>query len=80
MASKAALTGSVATMSTSEEYKRVTDLLDGVVEINASILRARHLLIDAEWSGDEESAKALRSEIKRLEMQKELGQTHDVPW
>lgn len=67
-------------MSTSDEKKQITDLLDGVVEIGASILHAKHLLIDAEWSGDEESAKALRAEIRRLEMQKELGQTHDVPW
>ncbi len=55
-------------------------LTDGMVEIDVSLRRARKQLVDAEWTGDEEAENALRREIERLERQKELGQTHDVPW
>ncbi len=59
------------------DTKRLTD---GMVEIDVALRRARKQLVDAEWTGDEDAEKALRREIERLEAQRALGQTHDVPW
>lgn len=66
--------------SRSDEMAQTKALVDGMVEIDVSLRRARKMLVDAEWNGDEEAVRALRAEIERLERQKELGQTHDVPW
>ena len=66
--------------SRSDETAQTKALVDGMVEIDVSLRRARKMLVDAEWNGDEEHVRALRAEIERLERQKELGQTHDVPW
>ena len=66
--------------SRSDETAQTKALVDGMVEIDVSLRRARKMLVDAEWNGDEEAVRALRAEIERLDRQKELGQTHDVPW
>jgi hypothetical protein len=63
-----------------KSHSDIKALTDGMVEIDVSLRRARKQLVDAEWTGDEEAENALRREIERLERQKELGQTHDVPW
>jgi hypothetical protein len=56
------------------------DLTKNVIEIDRAIRQAERMLVDAEWTGDEEAIRSLRNEIDRLNMQKALGQTHDVVW
>lgn len=63
-----------------KSHSDIKHLTDGMVEIDVALRRARKQLVDAEWTGDEDAEKALRREIERLETQKALGQTHDVPW
>ena len=47
-------------------------------EIERALKQARNKLADILWDGDEELKAALVREIKRLELQKELNQTHDL--
>jgi len=63
-----------------KSHSDIKHLTDGMVAIDVALRRARRQLVDAEWTGDEDAEKALRREIERLETQKALGQTHDVPW
>lgn len=62
------------------ETMSLSDLTNAVIQIDVSIKQAKKMLVDMEWIGDEEACKSLRNEIERLEKQKALGETHDVPW
>jgi len=63
-----------------KSHSDIKHLTECMIEIDVALRRARKQLVDAEWTGDEDAEKALRREIERLEDQRALGQTHDVPW
>ncbi len=54
-----------------------SDLIKPTCEIEVEIRRARAKLQDAIWDEDEELQEALRREIKRLELKRSLGETHE---
>jgi hypothetical protein len=47
-------------------------------DIERELRKARDKLVDAIWDEDEEMQKALKRQILRLEMLKELGERYDV--